>query len=292
VLTQTYQDFELIVVDDASTDDTEAIVRAFADARIRYVAHKENRGGSAARNTGIELSSGEHVAFLDSDDEWFADKLRHQLDVLHREEESVALVYSAFEKVYPDGTVERVRRPTRGVSVGFLSRWLLRRAALDDVGGFDENMAALQDTEISIRLLQRHRASFDPKVLMRYHLSSDSVCRNVDNLVSACQRLIQQYGTVVTRREVSYWHLLLGKAWMMQGQVGKGRTALFRALSLHPGETRVYPALLASLLGYELYGWLRHAKRRLRFGHVDNARGRQGHAPPGPASHSEWVNGK
>lgn len=82
VLAQTYDDFELLVVDDGSTDDTEAVVTAYDDDRVRYLAHETNRGANPARNTGIEAAEGEFVAFLDSDDEWRPRKLEAQLDRL------------------------------------------------------------------------------------------------------------------------------------------------------------------------------------------------------------------
>jgi glycosyltransferase involved in cell wall biosynthesis len=79
VLAQTFQDWELIVVDDGSSDNTEEVVCSFQDPRICYISHEVNRGGSAARNTGIKVARGEYVSFLDSDDEWLPEKLEKQL---------------------------------------------------------------------------------------------------------------------------------------------------------------------------------------------------------------------
>ena len=70
VLNQTFQDFEIIVVDDSSVDNTEEVVKGFRDDRIRYIRHPNNKGLPAGRNTGIKVASGEYIAFLDDDDEW------------------------------------------------------------------------------------------------------------------------------------------------------------------------------------------------------------------------------
>ncbi|HEY9770410.1 MAG TPA: glycosyltransferase family 2 protein [Coleofasciculaceae cyanobacterium] len=79
VFNQSYQNIEIIVVDDHSTDNTEAVINSINDPRIRYFRHSTNKGGGATRNTGIEAAKGEYIAFLDSDDVWVADKLELQL---------------------------------------------------------------------------------------------------------------------------------------------------------------------------------------------------------------------
>src|SRR5262245_9487013 len=92
-LAQTLQNFEIIVVDDASQDDTEKILRQFQDSRIRLIRHKTNQGVAAARNTGVVNSKGKFIAFLDDDDQWFPQKLEKQLRVLEKNP-TVGVVYT------------------------------------------------------------------------------------------------------------------------------------------------------------------------------------------------------
>ncbi|PET00263.1 glycosyl transferase family 2 [Priestia megaterium] len=82
VLNQTYSNLEIIIVDDCSNDNTEDVVKSFHDERIKYIKHTKNSNGSVARNTGIKNSNGEYIAFLDSDDEWFPEKIDIQLSYL------------------------------------------------------------------------------------------------------------------------------------------------------------------------------------------------------------------
>ena len=84
VLNQTYTNWEVIIVDDASEDNTEKVVKAISDSRVHYIRHSQNKGGADARNTGIDNSQGDYVAFLDSDDIWEPTKLETQLDQIFR----------------------------------------------------------------------------------------------------------------------------------------------------------------------------------------------------------------
>ena len=86
IFNQTYTNFDVIVVDDASTDNTEEVVERFDDPRISYIRHSKNLKGSVARNTGIKSAKGEYVAFLDSDDAWVPKKLELQLDLIAQQE--------------------------------------------------------------------------------------------------------------------------------------------------------------------------------------------------------------
>lgn len=99
VLAQTYQDWEMIIVDDCSTDDTEAIVRAYINknARVKYYCLEKNSGAAAARNKAITLATGKYIAFLDSDDIWQPTKLERQ--VAFMEKNAYAFTYHAYEEI-------------------------------------------------------------------------------------------------------------------------------------------------------------------------------------------------
>lgn len=107
VLNQTYKNWELIIVDDGSTDNSkEVIKRYFNDHRIKYIAHKENRGIPAARNTGIKASKGEYIAFLDQDDIWLPEKLKEQIETFNMGgDQETGLVFSDIMHLIGDETI-------------------------------------------------------------------------------------------------------------------------------------------------------------------------------------------
>lgn len=102
VLNQTYRNFELIVVDDLSSDNTEQIIRQFDDSRIVYIKNNENKGASFSRNRGVSLATGKWIAFLDSDDYWRSDKLKKQMD-FHKKNKEAILSYTASAFMNEEG---------------------------------------------------------------------------------------------------------------------------------------------------------------------------------------------
>jgi len=104
VLDQTYEDFELIVVDDGSTDNTEEVVKNFGNDKIRYIRHEENKGAAAARNTGIRAARGEYIGFQDSDDEWLPVKLEKQIKVFETAPPEVGVVYTDMQRINERGS--------------------------------------------------------------------------------------------------------------------------------------------------------------------------------------------
>lgn len=108
VLKQTYQSYELILIDDCSVDHSADIIRQYMkrDKRIVYFRHNENQGAAAARNTGLKLARGKYIAFLDSDDLWRRDKLKRQIEFM-KEHPEIAFCYTAYDTITETGERKR-----------------------------------------------------------------------------------------------------------------------------------------------------------------------------------------
>ncbi len=171
---QTFEDFELIVVDDGSTDGTESAVRDIDDPRLRYM-RQPNRGVSAARNVGVANSCGPLIAFLDSDDLWLPEKLAVQLRFMEQNPEvsicqTEELWHRKGRRVNP-----KVKHQKRSgwifadclpLCIVSPSAVMMRRDAFDALGGFDEGLAACEDYDLWLRASLRYEIRTLPDALI------------------------------------------------------------------------------------------------------------------------------
>lgn len=180
VLDQTFQDFELIIVDDGSSDDTEAVVGRFDDPRIRYI-YQENKGISGAHNTGVRNAKGQYIIFLGSDDLWLPKLLELEVLILDTNPD-IGLVYAKAQAINGDGNVmsqmsgalqkypgETLKSALYGNFVCTITA-LIRRECFDRVGLFDETLKARVDYDMWIRMAKYYRFAHIDKVLAHFRM--------------------------------------------------------------------------------------------------------------------------
>lgn len=193
VLAQTYKDYEIIVVDDGSSDNTSEVLAEFGDQVT--VIYQENRGLSAARNTGIRASKGEYVAFLDADDVWMPAKLEKQVPLFERNKR-VGLICSDIlffdESGDRSSTAFETNRPQSGMihSVIFILSFMpmptvmVRRSCFDDVGYFDETLTSCEDHDMWLRISKKWAVDFVNEPLAKYRDSANQMHNNPARMLS------------------------------------------------------------------------------------------------------------
>jgi len=246
VLAQTYQDHEIIVVDDGSTDDTRDVLIPYQN-KIRYF-YQANRGIPATRNRGIKEARGTYVAFLDSDDYWRPDKLERQIDCF-RENPSYGMVATRCSSFTPDGAFRKQNRPGKSGWIlndlfkeNFIrtSSAMIKRECFQKVGLFDESLFQVQEYDLWLRLALHYPIGFINEPLTVYLDNPQGI--STDGLIGRRYRLrvlekpyLQDAipPPLYRQRLASSYHYI-GRHLLTRGETVEGRNYLKHALSLKP----------------------------------------------------------
>lgn len=262
VLDQTYRNFEILVVDDASNDNTEEIVKHFSDERISYIPHRENKGGSSARNTGIKAARGKFIGFLDDDDEWLPQKLECQINLFSRSQSMVGAVYTG--NIMCNHKTRKVLKeivPTkRGMiladllfrnCVGSTSSILIKKECLARVGLFDENLPSCQDWDMWIRISRHYQIDFVDQTLFIHYVHENRISTNYEARTQGTKILIEKISEDIASKPkiISHHHFGNSKLFYLMDDRRRGKSELMKAVRLNPINARYFTYFIYSLLG-------------------------------------------
>jgi glycosyltransferase involved in cell wall biosynthesis len=270
VLNQTFQDFEIIIIDDVSKDHTREVIASFNDARIKVIRNQISKGAAGARNIGIMNSNGEYVAFLDDDDEWLPEKLKIQTCLLDNSPPDVGGICTGcfiIEKV--SRRVLSIDKPElNDLSKGnFIttSSILLRGECFKKCGLFDESMPTNSDYDMWIRISTEFSFKVIKDALVNYYVHENRLTLNYEKKIRGIEILFGKYGDFFKNgpKEYSKQYLSLGVFYCYKGEVRKGRKAFSKAIIINPFEPRNYFNFILSLLGAEGFKKLKRAKEKV-----------------------------
>jgi glycosyltransferase involved in cell wall biosynthesis len=276
VLYQTCQNFELIIVDDGSTDETREVVESRHDPRIRYLRHAHNRGPSAARNTGMRAAKGNYIAWLDSDDEWFPNKLEEQLRIFgpgpNPVEASSTGYYihskSSNRKVIPFTSSSWSRSLLLRCDLAPGSTLLFRRSVLSEIGYLDEQLIRYEDWDWLIRFIKRYDLAVVNKPLVRTFSSEGNDPRIIEEsallFIEKHREDFASFGWHYRRRALARRFLDIATGYYNGSNKSKTLLYLLKTVAIHPiNYPEAYLGLLDVCLGTVLFRRGLEVKERL-----------------------------
>lgn len=254
VLNQSYQNYEIIVVDDGSTDNTEEVIMKMNSQKIKYIKHSHNKGAAAARNTGIKAAKGEYIAFQDSDDEWHPDKLKKQVEIIIKLPNDVGIIYTDMwrvknnKKYYfssphiipEDGIVYYKALDDYLEGIG-LQTTIIRNKCFCELGFFDENFPRLIDYEIFVRFSKKYKFCHIKEPLVTYYYTDGCITSDrVAYLFARILFLIKYFDDLNKDNKILSNHM----AYLSHGLINckyymKGIKYLYNSFKMNPKNNKI-----------------------------------------------------
>ena len=268
ILDQTYQDFEFIIVNDASNDNTEEVVKGFTDERIRYTRMEKSPGTSAAaRNTGIRMARGKYIAQQDDDTIWNPEKLAKQVKVMDAAPPEVGIVYTGF-LIHTDARNHYLPEPyileregnifkqvLKGEGFSTNPPILARRECYERLGLYDEELPSMLDWDMWIRMAKHYQVRLIDEPLVTTHYSPSTSHYNemafIKGFIAVLDKHFNEY--IETDKELlarSYFERGLSLCLMRDAaERAEGRKYVQKAFRLSPLRLRHGMGVIASWLG-------------------------------------------
>ena len=208
VLNQSFFDFELLIIDDGSTDNTLEVISTFSDSRIKLLKMSVNSGAAAARNFGIKSALGQYISFLDSDDTFEPDFLKVSYETINPTNNRIGFMWTGLNRIENNNVIKECWKPTNNknsyftflsnLHIGTNSGITVKKEVFIKCGYFNEKLEAAEDTDFFLRISQHYDYIFSTKYLMNvYRDGKDRLSKNLKKNAKAYQLIFPQHKEVI-----------------------------------------------------------------------------------------------
>jgi len=254
ILNQTYQNFEIVAIDDSPDDETEKVVESFNDERIKYIRNKAKTNLPRARNQGVRESSSDskYIAFLDDDDEWLPLFLEKTVEKLEKEKDSVMVISHAEMRSKSGEFLGEARcdYPHKFWEQSIGSGCVIRKEIFTKENFWYDERKVCEDLDFGIRVLKNHKWQCLPEVLRIYYCypllteTSASTALPVEEIEGFYKKhylLYSQQG----RKALGFFHFLVGKLFCQSKEIKRGRIHLLKAFLIYPRPRYLFYCLVS-----------------------------------------------
>ncbi len=255
VLNQSFEDFEVIIVDDASPIDIKSIVESFNDNRVKYIRHRTNLGAPVARNNGIKRARGKFIAFLDDDDEWLPERLEVQIYKFEELDNEFGVVYGGFYYISQEtGKIIGQRLPRlRGnvyrelLKENFIGSptLLIRKECFKKAGLFDKKLTSSQDWDMWLRIAKYYKFDYVSKVVAKYYVHGKQISFNMEKYLNGRERFIRKHIDIYKTPKILSIHFSqIGLLYLISGNIEKGVNYVLNSIAISPFNVENYKSIL------------------------------------------------
>lgn len=254
VLDQTFDDFEVIIIDGARSKYTKELIESYGDSRLRYVPQK-GKGIANARNIGVLKARGKFITFLDDDDKWRKNKLELQLELFNDLPDKYGLIYTAFTYYHLEkGKILGIKHPKASGNVyNYLlkdnitgtSTIMVKRECFKNTGIFRETFPTCEDWDMWLRMARTCLFQAIDKPLVDYSIHSGQF--SFAKYLAGRYRIIEEHGDIKHNPQILSYHLLqIGILKLLSGD-RTGGSCILKAFRLNPTMTGNFRDILSSI---------------------------------------------
>jgi glycosyltransferase involved in cell wall biosynthesis len=277
VLNQTFKNFELIIIDNGSTDNTKKIVKQFKknDIRIKYFWQHNSGGAANPKNNAIPLCSGQYIAYLDHDDEWMSKKLAQQLALIESEPNIGIVTCYSLIKINKNKEIIHKIKPLQNFE-DFLnnpsdyifsnSSVIMPKKVIEDVGKRDETLKILEDFDYFIRTIQKgYKIKFINAPLLKYYYHNDNLSKDKRRILDyelflkKHKKLFLKQGNYTRANYFRHF----GTVQLLNGEKKESIKYFFQAIKTKPNLKNITTFFISLILSKKLYEKILNLKIRL-----------------------------